>query len=413
LEDVVKIILYNPPVFYYTGKHFDLLPSLGLAILARVLNDAGNECEVIDLEALGVHPNSLRVPDADLIGFTSPSAAMKGVRDCIASLRKQGYQGRIMVGGNHATLFPDEMGVDLVVTGECEGNIAQLIHVDGVYEGKRAPIEDIPSPDWDHHSPDVTVYKGQYEILHPRAGVSMWTRGCPFKCIYCADYIYNGQPTRYRPVERIVEDMQDFKRRGIDRVYVYDDEMVGTKLPDGWMKSIADKIQSLNITWITQGRCSKKHVTPELLNDMYRAGCRQIIWGVESFSQSVLNAVKKHITPEDIFSSLKVSKQAGMKNVIFMMIGNYKETENDLKESAKNIKLAYDMGLIDQCQTSVCKIMPGTELERISKSEGWYQPDTGGMIRMKQVTNATPWLTTGQISNWQARFKQACPIAVA
>lgn len=411
----MRILLYNPASFYYTGRKYNQLPMLGLAILSRLFNDAGHSCEVYDFETMGITPDKLRDPQVDWIGFTCPTIAVRGIKDSIAQLRKVGYKGRIMVGGIHATLYPQqmlEMGADLVVTGECEGNIVQLIEsgATGIYAGKQLPIEDIPSPDWENYYPPLSEYFGQYAILHPKAGVAMWERGCPYKCIYCANLIFNGQATRYRPPEKIEAEMRDLKSRGIDKVYVYDDEMIGTALPDGWMKEIADRLEPLKMTWITQSRCSKKHVTLDILKDMKRAGCHTIFWGVESFSQHVLDTVRKRLTPEDVVHSLRLAHQAGIKNCIFLMVGNYKETETDLQETERVLARLYNEGLIDYQQTFPCKIQPGTEMERITIDEGWHQPAEFAMCWTRKAPFPTPWLSSNKIMDWKRRFASVCPV---
>lgn len=389
---------------------------MGLAILSRVLNNAGHVCEVYDLAKMGITPDRLTDPQADVVGFTCPTISVQGVKDCIAQLRKVGYKGRIVVGGIHATLYPQtmlDMGADLVVLGECEGNIVQLLEsgASGIQQGEKMAIEDIPAPDWDNFWPSVQQYEGQHKILNPRAGVSMWTRGCPYKCIYCMNLLFNGQATRYRPPENIEAEMRYLKGLGIERVYVYDDEMVGTKLPDGWMKEIADRIEPLKMTWITQARCSAKHITADIMRDMRRAGCKMILWGVESFSPDVLKAIKKHTTPEDIWASLKLAKDAGIENSLFMMVGNYKETEQDLAFTAEQLRKVFKQRLANHMQVFATEIMPGTELERLAKAEGWYYPSSG-RTASKKVKHSTPWLSIEQVKKWQNALRSACPVGV-
>lgn len=51
----MNIQLFCPPSFYYGDMNFRMLPTLGLPILASILNKAGHYTEVVDLEALGYH----------------------------------------------------------------------------------------------------------------------------------------------------------------------------------------------------------------------------------------------------------------------------------------------------------------------------------------------------------------------
>ena len=419
----MKIQLFNPPSFYYGDVQFKMLPTLGLPILASVLNKAGHRTEVVDLEAKGINPRQLR--DAfrmqigrwpDVVGFTGLNGGARGIRDCMVELRAAGYQGRIIAGGAYATRTPEtllEWGADLVVTGEAEGNITELLETGatGIRAGKALPVEEIPAPDWDHFVPNIASYHGNMAMLRPNPGITMWTRGCPYHCIFCSNNIFNHQPTRYRPPENIEAEMLDLKKRGIKRVYVYDDELIGTRMPPGWMAEIADRIGGLGFWMVTQGRCSQKYVTPELMRDAKRAGIEAVFWGVESFSQKVLDAMHKHTKIDDIWHTLRTAKEAGVKNGLFMMIGNYQETDEDAELTAKGLEQAFKEGLVDYRQSTVCTVMEGTELEVIQKREGWYiEPEFSGRDLRKAY--GTPWLSAKRIDHWQAVFNQVCPVSI-
>jgi anaerobic magnesium-protoporphyrin IX monomethyl ester cyclase len=419
----MKVQLFNPPFFHYGDMQYKMLPGLGLPILASVLNKAGHYTEVVDLEALGIPPDRLYAAFAgqrenwpDVIGITALNIGARGAKESIAALRKAGFNGRIVVGGAYATARPEDAlswNCDLVVTGECEGNIVELLEseAEGIQPGKRCTIEDVPQPDWDHYSPGLNSYTGNMQFLRDHPGITMFTRGCPYQCIFCSNQVFNHQPTRYRPPESIEVEMRDLKARGCRNIYVYDDELIGTRMPDGWMHDIADRLEPLGLRWVTQGRCSRKYVTPEIMADVKRSGCQMVFWGVESFSQRILDAMHKHLTADDILHTLRISKQAGIQNGIFTMIGNYQETEDDLEITRDLLAQAYKEGLVDYRQTTVCTVMPGTELERISKREGWYS-DPSETGRNIHTAVGTPWLTPGQINHWQGMFNNACPVGM-
>ena len=417
----MNIQLFNPPNFYYSGLHYRMMPPLGLPIISSLLRDAGHHTEVVDLEALEVTPAMLKQAFIkqkdtwpDVIGLTALTVTARGALESIRALREAGFDKRIIVGGVHATLMPDEAqtwGADLVVTGECEGSVVDIFEGDaeGLIAGERMPIEDIPIPDWDHHNPGISTYWGNTSLIRPNPGITMWTRGCPFSCIFCANTIFGGQATRYRPPENIEEELKELQRQGCKKLYVYDDELVGTKLPDGWMKEVADRIEPLGFTWVTQGRCNKRFITPELMKDVKRAGCRTIFWGVESFSEKVLKAVKKHTTVEDIWHTLRVSREAGIENGVFTMIGNYTETEEDLAITRDGIAKAYNEGLIQYRQTTFCDAVEGTEYAEIQKREGWYHKWTEKDNQMMNNHYGTPTLPNDRFEFWMREFHKACP----
>jgi radical SAM superfamily enzyme YgiQ (UPF0313 family) len=421
----MRVQFFNPPVHHYAGLQYRMLPLLSLPTLVAWFRLRGHEAEAVDLEALGVTPERFeerfreqcdRWPD--VIGITALDISKRGAREIIAAIRRAGFTGTIVIGGCHVTVHPQaglDWGADLVVTGECEGNIIQLLEsgARGIHKGEPAPIEDIPAPDWAHFSPLITSYQSNIpRLLMPMPAISMWSRGCPFKCIFCSNVVFGGQPTRYRPPQNIEAELLQLKTLHAQHIYVYDDEMVGTKLPDGWMREIADRIEPLKFKWITQGRCSSKHITTELMRDIKRAGCTSIFWGVESFSPRILQAIKKGIMPEDIWHTLRCAREAGIDNAVFTMVGNYQETDDDLAITANALKEAYNEGLIQMRQTTICTPMPGTKLAEYAQEEGWYHdpPDFGEQMLQR---SPTPWLPAHRAQYWMQKFYDVCPVGVA
>jgi anaerobic magnesium-protoporphyrin IX monomethyl ester cyclase len=414
----MRIQFINPSVWWYTNFQYRMLPTLSLPILVAVFRRAGHDADSIDLEALRRTPDqychSVAGSWPDVIGITGLSLAQQGLRAAIEALRKAGFPGRIVTGGVHLTLFPQDgldWGADLVVTGECEGNIVELIEsgATGIHAGVPAMIQDIPLPDWDHHDPALLSYPANLAMLRPGPSISMWSRCCPGRCTFCSNPVFSGKATRYRPAQNVVAEMTDLHNRGARKCFVYDDELAGTKQPGGWMRDIADGIQDLGIGWITQGRCSRKHITPELLGDMKRSGCFYILWGVESFSPTVLRAMRKGTTPEDIWHTLRLSREAGINNGVLTMIGNYQETDGDIAVTAQALEQAYAEGLIQYRQTSVCVLMPGTELTRSAQREGWYREPPNGGLRMLAVHQGTPWVGGERLNWWLGELDRRCP----
>lgn len=419
----MKIQFLNPPVFHYAGIRYKMLPALGLPTLAAWLNQRGHEVEVADLEALMVDPpqflakfEAQRDRWPDVVGVTGLTISKKGMREIIQAVRQAGFTGTIVAGGVYVTVHPADAldwGADLVVTGECEGNIVELLEsgATGIHAGEAAAIEDIPAPDWEHFRPHITTYEANTKLVLPLPGISMWSRGCPYKCIFCSNVVFGGQRTRYRPPENVEADMAALKKLHVKNVYVYDDELVGMPHPAGWMSDIADRVGPMGLKWITQGRCSRKHITLELMQDAKRAGCHTIFWGVESFSNRILKAVKKGITTEDIWHTLRVAREAGIDNAVFTMIGNYQETDEDLALTRDGLSEAYSEGLVQMRQTTICTPMAGTKLAEYAEAEGWYSdaPDFGPQMLQHAPT---PWLPVARMLHWQREFADVCPVEV-
>jgi len=404
-------------------------PQLGLPILAAVLERAGHEAQVYDLEALAYTPERLAASYAaqrgswpDAVGFTCNSYNHRGVRESIAALRGVGYDGYIAVGGPWATLrargavdTASAWGADAWVAGECEGNVVRLFEerLTGVVEGEPAPIESIPSPLWAKHRPSPVTYLGNPPLARMQAtapqSISMWSRGCPHSCTFCGNVIFGGQKVRRRPVEAVYEDMAALKALGARSVFVYDDELPGMpgETHATWLMEVCEAIAPLGLTWQCQGRCSERWVTPDVLTAMRRAGCRVVMWGVESFSQRILDAMKKGTTTDDIWHTLRTARAAGLENWIYLMVGNYQETATDLLLTLHEFEKAIAEGLVQHRQVTVVTPLPGTPLHEAAAAEGWLHeaPETGR--QMHQVYMDTPWLTGREQRFWGARLEEA------
>lgn len=420
----MNIHLMNPPVHHYAGVHYRMNPPLGLPIIAAVLQNAGHQARVTDLEALQISPEALAQrftvqcddwPDA--IGFTVTTHNARGMRESVEALRDIGYNGYIAIGGPHVTMIAGEhrafqeffpTGADVYVVGECEGNVVDIFEQrrTGLIYGEPAAIEDIPGPLWACHEPTPTDYYGNLpKVGHPE-GISMWSRGCPHKCSFCANPVFAHQPIRYRPAANIVADMAGLKGLGVESVFVYDDEAIGlNRVQAEWLMGVCERVAPLGLTWKCQGRCSEKWITEDVLEAMYDAGCRAIMWGVESFSNRVLRSIRKGTTEDDVWHTLRVSREAGIGNWLFLMVGNYGETRSDLAYTEQQLSRARQEGLVQWRQVTVCTPVQGTELYRKAREEGWLVEAPQSGPQMAQAYNATPWLTKREIRYWRNRLQ--------
>lgn len=409
--------LFNSPQFYYNGMQYRMNPALGLPILAAVLHKAGHEVSVYDLEALGVTPEVLGKQAAcqreswpDVMGFTCLTHTRKGARECIKAVRDAGYRGYILVGGPHMSLNASEAlewGADCAVVGECEGNIAAIVQEQpcGVVEGKAEQMAFIPAPLWEAHMPAPRKYHGNEPHIASPEGIAMWSRGCPHSCTFCGNPIYGHKRVRYAPVVNVYRDMAALKAQGCQAVFVYDDELVGLNQEQSeWLGLVCDEIKPLGLVWKCQGRCNTK-TDARLYQKMYDAGCRVVMWGVESFYQPVLDAMRKGTTEADIWATLQAAHDAGLHNWLFLMVGNYGEGKAELQYTEARLTEAVQKGLVQYRQVTVCTPVRGTKLYDKAQAEGWLveNPDEGA--QMNQVYARTPWLTAHELAYWQQRLR--------
>lgn len=414
----MNIQLFNPPVHHYAGVHYRMNPPLGLPILAAVLDRADHNARVYDLEAMQITPDKLaasfdkqRAHWPDAVGFTMTHHNARGLRECIQALRDVDYTGYIVVGGPEATLTPAlplTWGADTVVVGEAEGNAVDIFERQprGVVYGQQEAISLIPGPLWRVHTPSPVEYYGNEPNVGRPESIAMWSRGCPHSCTFCGNPVFGRRRVCRKPTEAIYDDMATLKALGAKAVFVYDDELPGMPGGDDWLVDVCKTIQPLELAWKCQGRCTTK-LTKGVLEAMHDAGCKVVMWGVESFSQCVLDAMHKGTTEADIWHTLRLAHEVGLSNWLFMMVGNYGETSADLAYTEKRLAEATRAGLVQYRQVTITTPVPGTELYEAAKREGWLVESPESGPQMHQVYQDTPWLKARDIRYWHARLERA------
>ncbi|MBN2737736.1 MAG: B12-binding domain-containing radical SAM protein [Spirochaetales bacterium] len=272
-------------------------------------------------------------------------------------LRETGYQRQIYIGGASVMLCPPEdllesaLWLDGLIMGEGELSMAAL--VDGL------PPQEIPGFVWRNkgriirnRKPDSLSLKSialpdfswadfrDYFNPEPVLPVLL-SRGCKWrKCRFCA---HNFSFSGYRSIQpSLVADwfQQNFEKQGI-RFYYFADQYLDSQV----LEPLADELISRNLPvfYTFMGRPAAD-MTRELLDKLYRSGCRWISWGVESGSKDILDTAEKGTFPEIISGVLKNSREAGIKNLAMMIFGlpgsndkALQETFNFLEENSSYI----------------------------------------------------------------------------
>jgi len=266
-------------------------------------------------------------------------------------------------------------GADFILLGEAENTLGELtraiknkedlLQIPGIaYKEKDAIIkttkrnvlkdlDNIPFPAWDLI--DMEPYRKMW--LRSKGYFSMnmtTTRGCPFKCNWCAKPIY-GNRYNSRSPQNVVDELKMLKEKfQFDHIWFCDD-IFGLK--PGWVHAFADLVEKekLDFKFKIQVRADLL-LQEEYIRDLARAGCENAWMGAESGSQRILDAMDKGITIEQIKKSTSLLKQHGIRPSFFIQFGYLGETMEDIKKTIRMINelLPCELGI------SVSYPLPGT-----------------------------------------------------
>ncbi len=355
---MARVLLINPdPVPR-------VLPPLGISYIAENLKLHGHEPVILDMG----FDKEIVLDNIDLVGVTATTLIYWDARKVVKEIKSQRKDIPVVVGGTHASILPDfvlnDSSADCVVIGEGEE-----VFVDFV-EGRREPkgvvqapiIQDIDKiPTLTYSYLDMSRYfahEGTDRIRWslPQPSVAMiGTRGCPFKCTFCASKTLFGGKVRFRSVANIMEEI-DFmmKNHDVKSIYFYDDTLT---LRKNWMKELCAELKKRKIQWICGTRVDT--VNEEMLRMMKDSGCKYISYGVESGSNRMLkDVIRKGTNIEQVESVIKLTDKIGIGIIANYMFGLPGETEEDMKLTLKAVKRIP----ADAAEFSIFIPLPGTEL---------------------------------------------------
>lgn len=301
------------------------MPHLGLASLAAVLGQAGHEAVVFDevLHELGRAPALAEViatTQPDLLGFTSYTATRDRLYELMGQARRQTTLP-ILVGGPHATLFTADVVAtglaDYVVQGEAEGAIVALVER---AQRRREPEVVATEP------PDVTTlpwpeYGGFLAKERIDTYPLLTSRGCPYKCSFCA--VHKVATYRWRPREPQVcldELTANLPKYPLVRAVRISDDCPTAK-PERFKTFLRLLIDSKLGLPVGVDNLRADLLDAELVALLKQADSGLLCFGVESGNPEVFALVNKGETHEDIRRAARLTRAAGLQLALCFVIG--------------------------------------------------------------------------------------------
>ena len=389
-----KVVLINPPSLQGVFHHHPYLP-MGLAYLAAVLEEKGNQVTVLDCIAENIDQKQLKQKLAtfnpDVIGISSMTPMVLSTLMAARGAKDACPEATVILGGPHATfmdkdLLATEPAVDVIVRGEGEITFAELTRrivngvglnsADGITYRYHDQIVQNPSREYILNLDDLPfpAYKHfpleKYRLFGKLFFPVITSRGCPFQCNFCTTSRIFGKQYRVRSPQNIGHELELLKYEyGADSFTFYDDTLT---LDKKRLYDICDEIKrrKLNIPWDCQTRADK--ISEEMFDKMKNTNCQQVFFGIESGCQSILNAVNKRISVEQNVAAIKMAKKAGLFVAISIIIGYPGETTEMRKETFNFIRRVEP----DDVYLCIATPYPGTELRKEVERLGYkMSPD--------------------------------------
>lgn len=307
--------------------------------------------------------------------------------------RELGPSIPVVVAGSDATDHNDlylQRGADFVVLGESERTLEELFDALASHSSNRfdqiaglcfrrngrivttSPrgfiknLDVLPLPAWD--LVDIERYRQAWKRKHGYYSINLvTTRGCPFRCNWCAKPIY-GNRYNSRSPENVVQELVWLHQHVEPDHIWFADDIFGLK--PGWVETFARCVRDagLFIPYKIQARVDL--LDESVVDALKRSGCKTVWVGAESGSQRILDAMDKGTTVAQIYQATERLRRHGIEVCFFLQFGYPGETEADIALTLKMVRecLPDDIGI------SVSYPLPGTPFyERVRRAMGAKQ----------------------------------------
>lgn len=418
-------------------------PPLGLLYIAGGLKSLPEvRVEVVDTygEGLDVDRSMERLlsMSPDVLGLTVTSGNVEDSRRLISKMKVSRPDIVVAAGGIHPTLFDRLMlekipELDFCLRGEGEESFSALCQrlqkgedVAGlpglsyrsngaVVRGEPqvvADLDGLPFPDrsllqYDGYG---SQWYGFKLPSFPPMTTAFSSRGCPFKCSFCADTKICGGTYRSRSAENVFQELLFLSRLGYKFVIFFDDNLVFDVPRLNKLCSMILK-QKLGMRLACAGTV---HMLPQpTLDLMHEAGFDLLFVGVESGSDAQLKRFGKPVNRNGLAAGLRRARKAHLFTLASFVTGAPGETERDFQATLDFLKevrphLAEPNSLMVYPGSRLWEEINGPdEPETLEASYGrsiWRFPGQPDKATVKRRTQAFRKVFARTVFHWQRLF---------
>jgi len=346
----MKLKLIYPPHRHFNHKRlFNVAIPFNLCVLAAITpRDVQVSLTDAYLEDVDYDEH------VDLVGITCLTPSALQAYEIADRFRARGV--KVVLGGIHPSALPQEAlaHADAVVVGEAEGVWKKVIEdfkagrMSGIYSSEKKPdLAGMPFPRRDLCAPRKYLMRNLVET----------SRGCPFNCAFCSDWIIYGNRYRFRPVEEVVEEIRSLRKKFI---FFVDNNIAGNITR---AKELFEALIPLRIRWVGQASITFGY-DKEAVKLAARSGCLGVLVGLETLKKGLLKTIGKPVDPGRYIEYISRIQEHG----IFVQgefIFGFDEDDASVFKETVDFKKRAKLG---SARFAILKPYPGTRIyERLLK----------------------------------------------
>lgn len=280
------------------------------------------------------------LPPMDVIFVTSLMTYwVDGINFTIDILRHYFPEAKIVLGGLIPSLVPEailksQIPADHFVHGPGETAVLKWIGELGGKVGRH--------PDFSH------VNNLPFPALHLLSNTDflplITTRGCPFRCTYCASHLLHPRFLE-RENDQVVAEIQWMKERfSVRHITIFDDALLVNKR-NRFLK-IFEQVRDSGISFHTPNAVHAREIDEETAEMLFQSGFKTIRLGMESTAENILKSSTNKVSIDDMTAAVRNLEKAGYsRNKIdaYWLFGHPGQRAQDVEDA---LFFSRDLGII-------------------------------------------------------------------
>jgi len=410
-----RILFVNPPNIVTPSAIKRLNEPLGLLYVGTSAVEEGYEVEIYDMACEGYNierpldgmiifgtgeedlGDKIREFEPDLVAITCPFFYLEDIVIQLTDLVKRlSPTLPVVVGGIHPSTavgykyLMENSKIDYILLGECEWKFLNLLEclnnngetdrLSGLISRKNGEINVSSGLSRVSQLDNLNVDRGLVDMeKYFKAGTPMapfatsgrtistvWTRGCPWKCSFCASVKFWGRHIRQRSFDHIIAEVEDsIDRFGIEEIQITDDNF---SVDRTFVTKLLKKLVPYKLKFMPANGLSVHSLNKEIIDLLADAGFYQISLAVESGSPRVLRAcMNKEVPLERVPDLVRYAQSRGIYVHGMFILGMPGEMDEDRKMT---FDFPYQAGF-DSISLFQAVALPGSDLYKFCAMNGF------------------------------------------
>ncbi len=270
------------------------------------------------------------LPEPDFILITSLMTYwVDGVNFTLKELKKRFKKAKIIIGGLIPTLLGEEakrfVDADFYVNGYGEKTILEILESNGVKVFSHSDlnsIDDFPFPD--------------YSLLSNKKYLPILTsRGCPFRCTYCASHILNKRFIK-RSTDKVIEEILfHYEKYNTEHFIIFDDAFLVNK-EKHFFKIFKKVSKNISVNFHTPNGLHVRELDLKTCELLYKAGFRTLRLSFESTDELILKRSSNKVNITNMYKAIENLVKTGFKKSdieVYLLFGYPDQNIDDIEKS--------------------------------------------------------------------------------